>query len=151
MEVLVTFRRILFVALAASATVAIGCGDEGGDGNTDTDTGADTGNPDISIGDTDSGGNTCESEVACERSTDCRNAGLDNYICGDDGCCIEDETTTLPECARHLAECESDEQTNDNFICDTTAGQCTSAATWRTRTRRVATRARPTATASTPA
>lgn len=119
-----TFKRVLFLALVGSAAATVGCGDDGDGGGGDTDAGDDTGVlPDISV-DTDTGTNTCESGVACERSTDCRNADLEDYICGDDGCCVPDDDPTLPECARHLADCEADEQSNDNFICDTTAGQC---------------------------
>jgi hypothetical protein len=100
-------------------------GDAGGepDAAIDSGPGEDSGGGLDTSGGSDSGG-TCTSGVTCGRTAECASAGLTNYVCGDDGCCQPEQLTPVVECARHLASCDDEDESNDNFICDVEAGMC---------------------------
>ncbi len=121
------WRNLCTAALVGGlASLAAACSDDGGgdggdpDAGADTDTGGGDTGLDVEVGGDGGGdGGTCENP--CTRTRDCQTAGLEGYACVD-GCCEEQPTVT--RCSRHLAECDSDEATTDNFICDTGVGLC---------------------------
>lgn len=116
-------QRLAMTAVLCASMAFVGCGDDetiiGGEGNGSgdvTDAGggdSDAGNPSIDAGDnTDTGsGDECTSNRDCAAGEECV-----------EGVC--QAAQQVNPCTAHLAACDSDQQTTDQFFCDVNDGLC---------------------------
>ena len=118
-------QRLPILILCGCVSLLAACGDDSEPN--DLDTSADT-STDV-VDDVDAGNDTepdaepdvAECEFECVRAADC--LGLEgDYLCVD-GCC-EEEAPGLGPCEQHGDPCESEDQTSDDFLCDTSRGIC---------------------------
>lgn len=117
-------KRLLSLVIFASMLHLVACGgDSDPDPTPAPDAGIDTADvSDAPDAEPDGEPEVVECEFECVRAADC--LGLDgDYRCVE-GCCIEDTETGPGPCESHGDICDSEEQSTDDLLCDTSRGLC---------------------------
>jgi hypothetical protein len=121
------------LSLAAAAALGFGCGESALSENppaTDVLDVLDVFEVEVDASDTRSVDaeevNMCGDGVPCRRDSTCREAGLDNHICGDDGCCITDTPRVSRRCEIHGQSCGFESDSFSFWQCDPDLRLCLS-------------------------